>query len=80
MPAEIRSAGIEGVTAHLVNNQAWRRGIAKTAATAVALANEQQLALPGQAGTAMLVKRLAANCSSSTARSKTSTNHHRALP
>lgn len=59
MPAEIRSAGIEGVTAHLVNNQAWRRGIAKTAATAVALANEQQLALPGQAGTAMLVKRLA---------------------
>lgn len=58
-PAEIRSAGIEGVTAHLVNNQAWRRGIAKTAATAVALANEQQLALPGQAGTAMLVKRLA---------------------
>jgi transposase len=31
----------------------------KTATTAVALANEQELALPGEAGTAALVKRLA---------------------
>ena len=58
-PAEIRAAGIEGVTAHLVENQAWAAGIAKTAATAVALADEQPLALPGEAGTAALVKRLA---------------------
>ncbi|MCW2659088.1 MAG: family transposase [Mycobacterium sp.] len=49
-----------GVTAHLVNNHAWAPGISKTAATAVALANDQQLALPGQAGTAALVKRMAA--------------------
>lgn len=59
-PAEIRAAGIEGVTAHLVINQAWRPGIATTAATGVALANEQQLALPGQDGTAALVRRMAA--------------------
>lgn len=58
-PAEIRAAGIEGVTAHLVENHAWPAGVAKTAATAVALANEQPLALPGEAGTAALVKRLA---------------------
>jgi transposase len=58
-PAEIRTAGIDGVTAHLVENQAWPAGVAKTAATAVALATEQQLALPGEAGTAALVKRLA---------------------
>ncbi|WP_421844812.1 IS110 family transposase [Mycobacterium sp.] len=59
-PAEIRAAGTDGVTAHLANNQAWRPGIATTAATAVALANEQQIALPGQDGTTALVKRTAA--------------------
>jgi hypothetical protein len=59
-PAQIRAAGIEGVTAHLVAHHAWAPGIARTAATAVALANEQQLALPGQDGTAALVKRIAA--------------------
>jgi transposase len=58
-PGEIRAAGIDGVRAHLVENRAWTAGIAKTAATAVALANEQPLALPAEAGTAALVKRLA---------------------
>jgi transposase len=58
-PGEIRAAGIDGVRAHLVDNNAWPAGIAKTAATAVAAANEQALALPGEAGTAALVKRLA---------------------
>jgi transposase len=58
-PAEIRAAGIDGVATHLTENKAWPTGIAKTSATAVALANEQQLALPGEAGTAALVKRLA---------------------
>jgi hypothetical protein len=57
--AEIRVAGIEGVSAHLVDNQARRPGIAKTAATAVALANDQRLALPGETGTAALVMRTA---------------------
>lgn len=59
-PAEIRAAGTEGVTAHLAANKAWAPGIAKTAAAAVALANGQHLALPGQDGTAALVKRIAA--------------------
>jgi transposase len=59
-PAEIRAGGTEGVTAHLQANKAWAPGIAKTTATAVALANAQHLALPGQDGTAALVKRIAA--------------------
>jgi transposase len=59
-PAEIRAAGTEGVMTHLAGNKAWAPGIAKTATTAVALANAQHLALPGQAGTAALVKRIAA--------------------
>jgi transposase len=58
-PAEIRTAGIDGVTAHLLEHNAWPAGVAKTAATALAVATEQQLALPGEAGTAALVKRLA---------------------
>jgi transposase len=58
-PGEIRAAGIDGVTAHLVESKAWSPGIAKTADTAVALAEQQPLALPGEAGTAALVKRLA---------------------
>jgi hypothetical protein len=59
-PAEIRAAGTEGVTAHLQANKAWAPGIAKTAAAAVTPANAQHLALPGQDGTAALVKRVAA--------------------
>jgi Transposase IS116/IS110/IS902 family/Transposase len=58
-PAEIQTAGIDGVTAHLVENQAWPAGITKTAATAVAVASQHQLALPGEAATAAPVKRLA---------------------
>jgi transposase len=58
-PAEIRAAGIEGVTRHLTENKAWPAGIDKTAATAVSLAHEQSLALPGEGATAALVKRLA---------------------
>jgi hypothetical protein len=58
-PGEIRAAGIDGVSAHLIENKALPAGIAKTAATAVALANEQPLALPAEVGTAALVKRLA---------------------
>lgn len=58
-PGEIRAAGIEGVTTYLTENRAWSAGIAKTAATAAALADEQALTLPGEAGTAALIKRLA---------------------
>jgi len=58
-PAEIRAAGSKGVTAYLGDNGGWPTAIAKTAATAVAAAKQQPLALPGEAGTAALVKRLA---------------------
>ncbi|WP_040785965.1 IS110 family transposase [Nocardia pneumoniae] len=59
-PAEIRAAGIDGVTAHLISHGAWRPGIGKAAATAVAAAEGQSLTLSGEADTAMLVKRIAA--------------------
>src|SRR5258705_292911 len=58
-PAEIRAAGIDGMTALLVENHAWPTRIVKSAETAAALANEQPLALPGEAGAAALIKRLA---------------------
>ncbi|WP_084533856.1 IS110 family transposase [Nocardia fusca] len=59
-PSEIRSAGIDGVTTYLSENGAWRPGIGKTAAAAIGAAERQSLALPGEADTAMLVKRIAA--------------------
>ena len=57
-PAEIRAAGIEGVTAYFARTGVGT-GIAQTAATAVAVADAQTLALPGEAGAATLVKRQA---------------------
>ena len=59
-PAEIRDAGTAAVIAHLHAKKAWAPGIAKSLATAVALADARQVALPGQDGTAAPVKRLAA--------------------
>jgi transposase len=59
-PSEIRSAGIDCVTTYLSENGAWRPGIGKTAAAAIGAAERQSLALPGEADTAMLVKRIAA--------------------
>ncbi|WP_329045958.1 IS110 family transposase [Amycolatopsis sp. NBC_01488] len=59
-PGEIRKAGIDGVATHLTENGAWKPGIAKTAAAAIGAAERQSLALPGEADTAMLVKRIAA--------------------
>lgn len=59
-PAEVRHAGIDGVTNHLTENGAWRKGIDAMAATAVAAAGTQDIAVPGEATTAMLIKRLAA--------------------
>ncbi|MFE9319754.1 IS110 family transposase [Nocardia sp. NPDC052278] len=58
-PAEIRTAGIDGVTTHLTDNGAWKPGIVKASAAAVDAAGRQSLALPGEADTAMLVKRIA---------------------
>jgi transposase len=59
-PTEIRAAGTEGITTHLTDNGAWRPGITKTAVAAVAAADRQTFALPGEEDTAMLVKRVAA--------------------
>lgn len=58
-PAEIGDAGIDGVTAHLTENGAWRKGIDAMAAAAVAAAGTQDIAVPGEATTAILIKRLA---------------------
>ncbi|MGY4103969.1 IS110 family RNA-guided transposase [Nocardia sp. R16R-3T] len=58
-PAEIRMAGIDGVTTYLTENKAWPAGIGKTAAAALTAAHAQDIALPGEADTAMLVKRIA---------------------
>ncbi|MBF6541255.1 IS110 family transposase, partial [Nocardia farcinica] len=59
-PAELRAAGLEGIQAYLAANGAWKPGIGKTAATAADAAGRQTLALPGEADTAILVKRIAA--------------------
>lgn len=58
-PAEIRAAGIDGIAAYLTDAGAWKPGIGKTAAAAVEAAGRQSLVLPGEADTAMLVKRIA---------------------
>ncbi|MFC9898562.1 IS110 family transposase [Nocardia sp. NPDC127579] len=59
-PAEIRAVGIDGVATYLSDSGAWKPAIGKTAVAAVDAAQRQGLALPGEADTAMLVKRIAA--------------------
>ncbi|QIS23585.1 IS110 family transposase [Nocardia terpenica] len=56
-PAEIRAAGIDGVTAHLRDNGGWPTAIGKTTAVAVTAAQAQTVTLPGEAETAVLIKR-----------------------
>ena len=58
-PAEVRAAGPEGLAAYLREHGAWAKGIDAMAATAVRAAQQQTVALPGEAATAMLVKKLA---------------------
>lgn len=58
-PAEVRAAGHTGLAAHLREQGAWRKGIDAMATTALQTAAEQTVALPGEATTALLVKRLA---------------------
>jgi transposase len=59
-PADVRGAGIEGVAGFLRTHRAWAPGIPSMAETAVAVAAEQDLALPGETVTAPLIARLAA--------------------
>ncbi|WP_051866547.1 IS110 family transposase [Streptosporangium roseum] len=58
-PEEIRQAGHEGLAAFLHEEGAWRKGIDGMATTALAAADQQTVALPGEATTASLVKKLA---------------------
>jgi transposase len=58
-PAALRAAGAEQVEAFLVEQRSWAPGRASMASTAVALAAEQSLALPGESVTAPLIARLA---------------------
>jgi transposase len=58
-PAEIRSAHRAGVVKHLRKHQAWPKMIDTIADKAIAAAQGQTLALPGEAGTARLIKLLA---------------------
>jgi transposase len=58
-PAGVRAAGQAGVAAFLREHRAWAPGIPTMAATAVAVAAEQDLALPAEAVTAPLIARLA---------------------
>lgn len=58
-PAEIREAGTDGLAAYLREHGAWAKGIDAMAAAAVRAADQQSIALPGEATTAMLVKKLA---------------------
>jgi transposase len=58
-PAEIRAAGAERISMFLRENGAWPAGIEKMTGTALAAADSQSAVLPGEAGTAALVKHLA---------------------
>jgi transposase len=58
-PAGLRSAGVEDVATYLREHRAWAPGIQAMATTAVVVAGEQSVALPGEAVTAPLVARLA---------------------
>jgi transposase len=59
-PAEIRAAGIGGVTTFLAEHGAWAKNIDKIAAVAVCAAGEQDVVVPAETTTAALIKRLAA--------------------
>jgi transposase len=58
-PDEVRAAGQGGLSAHLVEYKAWRKGIPSMVITALRAAQGQSVRLPGEATTAVLVKRLA---------------------
>jgi transposase len=58
-PEEIRTVGTEGLARYLSEHGAWRKGIPSTVAKAVAAAQTQTVRLPGEATTAVLIKRLA---------------------
>jgi transposase len=58
-PSEIRQAGIDGIRVYLTENNARLSEADKIATRAATAASEQTLMLPGEAGNAALVKRMA---------------------
>jgi transposase len=58
-PAAVRQAGPGAVAAYLREHGAWAKGISKMAAQAARAAQQQTVALPGEATTAQLVQKLA---------------------
>jgi transposase len=58
-PAGLRTAGIEGVQRYLHAHRAWAPGIPAMATTALTVAGQQNVALPGETVTAPLIARLA---------------------
>jgi transposase len=58
-PAAIRQAGPGAVAAYLREHGAWAKGIDAMAAAAARAAQQQTVALPGEATTALLVQKLA---------------------
>lgn len=58
-PGEVREAGPEAIASYLREHGAWAKGIDAMAATAARAAEQQTVALPGEAATAMLVKKVA---------------------
>jgi len=58
-PGSIRNAGATGVAKYLREQHAWPAGIDAVTATALDAANGQRTRLPGERGTAVLVKKLA---------------------
>lgn len=59
-PDAIRSAGRDGVSTYLREHRAWAKGIPAMADAAMAAAAAQTVRLPGEATTAQLIARLAA--------------------
>lgn len=59
-PDTIHRAGPDGLSAYLREHRAWPKGIPAMAATALAAAAAQTVRLPGEATTAVLIARLAA--------------------
>ncbi|WP_344489005.1 IS110 family transposase [Nonomuraea monospora] len=58
-PEEVRQAGPEGLTAFLREHGAWRKGIDAMTTAALCAADQQSVTLPGQATSAILIKKLA---------------------
>ncbi|MER6170878.1 IS110 family transposase [Streptosporangium sp. NPDC001681] len=58
-PAEVQAAQYDGLVGYLAEHGAWRKSMDAMATTALQVAAEQTVALPGEVTTALLVKQMA---------------------